>query len=47
MALAFGRDNMYLLAAVCYHEKDLPYATQCHQSWGQTVAQPNFVCTPL
>lgn len=39
--------NMYLLTAVRCQQKDLPYAIQSNQSWGQTVAQPNFMGTPL
>lgn len=27
---------MYLLTALCHHQKDLPYAIQSNQSWGQT-----------
>lgn len=38
---------MYLLAAVCIQEKDLPYAILSNWNLGQTAAQPNFVHTPL
>lgn len=43
----FWEGVTHLLAAVCYWQKDLPYAIQYNQGWGQTVAQPNFVWTPL